>query len=455
MESPATEVTFVPLDGPAAFAQPKPWLRWAAIILAAAGWYVSYRAFLVSAQVAGQDALLARFCGGPDASGRDNCSAVLTSPQAYAPLGHDAGALRIPMATFGMSYFAALLLWYLFIGPPTHSRRVWHLVPLLVLIGGVWYSVSAIQVMAHVLHRWCPICMAAHGLNGGLVLLTLIAWPWRRPRRVTRPHPAARLAPAVLVAGSLSLLVHVLVVYVLVAGSIMRESTAEYSRIVSDPQFVRWDFQRQSPVDIPLYPDEPLGGSPDAPHTVVVFGDFQCNVCKQSHEMLMEVARKYPGQLRVAFRYYPQDPACNPNPRFRTGGHLSACRAVQAAEAARTVGGLDAYLKMRRLLWERQNLLPQEPLAQQSTTQRQLFENWAAELGLDRAAFEQAMEAADSGSRIRSDIELADKLGISAVPVVYMDGKRVLGWSKAETWDALLGEAETPASQAETMPAGS
>lgn len=452
MSLSAAEQLTIPVCQPVSFVQPKPWLRWAAVVIAAAGWYVSYRAFGVSAQTGGLDPLLTKFCGGPDESGLDNCGAVLTSPQAYLALGPNAGSLRIPTATFGMAYFAALLVWYLFIGPPTYERRKWFLVPALVLIGGIIYSVSAIQVMAQVLNRWCPICIAAHALNGGLVLLSLIAWPWRRPRREVLPHPTARLALAVILAGVLLLLVHLLVVFVQVVGSITRERMAEYTRIVGDPEFVRWDFQRQAAADIPLYADEVFAGNPDAAHTVVVFGDFQCTVCKQSHEMLMEVARKYAGQIRIAFRYYPQDTACNPNPRFRTGGHFSACRAVAAAEAARAVGGLEAYLNMRALLWERQNLLPKVPLPQQSPAQLELFESWAAELNLDGAAFQQALESPVIADRVRSDIELANKLGISAVPVVFLDGKRILGWSKLETWEALLGELPVPTSQPESAP---
>jgi protein-disulfide isomerase/uncharacterized membrane protein len=453
MEQPAAELGSVQVVQSIPFVQPKPWLRWLAVALAAAGWYVSMRAFLVSAQTAGHDPLLARFCGAPDASGLDDCSAVLTSPQAYVPLGHEAGSLRIPMATFGMAYFAAFLFWHLFIGPPTYDRRGWHIVPVLVLIGGMWYSVSAIGVMWHVLNRWCPICLAAHGLNGGLVLLTLIAWPWRAPRAPVRPHPSARLALAVVMAGVFSLLLHVLYVDLVLAGSILKERTAEYAKVLGDPQFIRWNYERQSPADIPLYGDEVFEGSPDAPHTVVAFGDFQCTVCKRAHEMLTEVAKKYPGQLRIAFRYYPEDPACNANPRFRIGGHLSGCRAARAAEAARAVGGTEAYRKMQALLWERQNQLLRTPLAQQSAAQRQQFEDWAAELDLDRAAFGQAMESAAASERIGSDIELAKKLDVSVVPIVYMDGKRILGWNKPETWDVLLRDSQTPGSQLETQPA--
>ncbi len=447
MEQPAVEPVPVP------FVQPRPWIRWLAVILAAAGWYVSLNAFGISAQTGTAGSLVTRLCGGPDAAGVDQCTAVLTSPQAYVELSKEPGAPRIPMATFGMAYFAALLLWYLLIGPPTYDRRAWLLLPVLVLIPGIWYSVAAIRGMAVELQQWCPICLTAHALNGGLVLLTLLAWPWSPARRLVRPHPSARLALAVFMAGFLAFLVHVLYVLTVVASGTARESQAEYKRIVEDPQFARWDFQRQQPVDIPLQPDEAFGGTADAPHTVAVFGDFQCSLCLEVHKLLTDVARKYPDQIRLAFRYYPQDPACNPNPRYRLSGHASACRAAQAAEASRQLGGREAYLAMSNLLWERQQQLPKTPPSQQTDEQRGLFENWAGEIGLNPENFRAALDSRAVSDRIRADIELAGKLGISAVPVVYLDGRRVLGWSNPATWDALLGETAAPASQPTTAPA--
>jgi len=446
MEAAGTETRVPP------FVQPKRWLRWAAVGLAAAGWYVSLHSFRISAGEAVQDPLLRLVCGG-DGVGRasrpstDDCLAVLTSPQAYLPLSAEPGAPRIPLAAFGLGYFSFLGLWYLFVGPPTRAGRAWHLAAGVLVLCGAAYSAYYLHVMANVLHRWCGSCLAAHALNGGLILTTLLAWPWRRIAPASAAHPTARLALATTTAGVLAFVTQLAVVLLGGAYGLLNERSKQYTAVLGDPEFVLWDFHRQPEAELPLRDDEVFAGAPTAPNTLVVFSDFQCPACRQSQDMVVQAAGKYPDRLRVAFRYYPQDPECNPNPKFRGAGHGSACRAARAAEAARMVGGKEAYLAMRKLLWERQNELPHTPYAQQTRPQRQLFEDWAAGLGLARAAFAAAMDSPDITERIRADVELAERLGIPNVPALYLNGKRLRNWSKTEIWDALLGGQSVAPSQ--------
>ena len=444
MESAAVDPPYPPL------VQPKPWVRWAAVLLAIVGWYLSFQSFRVSAGAEVNDPLLRAVCGG-SADGTDNCTSVLTSPEAY--LGPSNGP-RIPVSTLGMGYFAFLGLWYVFIGPPTANRRLWHFVVAAVVFCGVLQSLYYIAIMAYDLHRWCGSCLATHAVNGGFLLVTLLAWPWRRRRRATptRPHPSARLVLATMTAGGLAFLAHLAIVYVFVAGSILSQRTAQYAKILDDPEFLQWNYARQPAVSIPLREDEAFAGSPTAPNTVVVFSDFYCTHCRESHETLQHVARKYPGALRIAFRYYPQDPECNPNPRFRVGGHAAACRTCRAAEAARVIGGRDAYLHMRERLWGGQAELPTVSFAMQSEAQRRILDEWAVETGLDGAAFTQAMESPEVAARLAADIALADELGISAVPALYLNGKRVLNWTKLGTWDALLDGASAATTQPAAAP---
>jgi protein-disulfide isomerase/uncharacterized membrane protein len=436
------------------FVQPKQWIRWVAVLLAAGGWLIALESCRISAG-APPDPFMQALCGsapaGSSAEG-PSCTDVLRSPQAYLTLGPEGSGLKMPVSTLGAGYFAFLGLWYLFVGPPTRARRGWHLLLAAVLLCGAADSAHLLWVMHAVLHRWCVTCVAAHAINGALILLSILAWPWRAPRRPSLPHPSGRLALATATAGLFVMATHIAVVIVLVAGTLVRERTDQLAAIYNDREFLAWDFDRQKPVALPLYENEVFGGAASAPNTLVVFGDFECPACKQLHEKIGEVLEKYPGLLRVAFRYYPQDSECNPNPRFIGASHPSACQAARAAEAARVVGGREAYLAMRKLLWEHQNDLPKDPPAQQSPAQRRVFEDWAAGLGLDRVAFARAMDSAAVKERIAADVQLANRLNIQALPVMYLNGKLLRGWSRAEVWDAVLGATTQPASQPTSAP---
>ncbi len=426
--------------------QPKPWLRWLGAVLALAGWFVSWELVRASTSLAAAP-LVQALCGGAEAG--DDCTAVLTSPQAYVRVSPQPEAPRVPVAAFGMMYFAAVALWYLFVGPPTRSGRAWHFPLLVLVLYAAWQSADYIRIMAVVLHRWCGGCLAAHALNAGLLIVTLLAWPWRSSSAPAPRHPAARLALATATAGLIAVVAHLGWLYFAIASQVAQRRQAEYAAVLDDPEFLLWDFRRQPVVEIPVATDEPFAGNPDAPHTIVVFGDFQCEACRRSHEVLTQVAARYGDRVRVAFRHHPQDPACNPDPRYRGAAHPSACRAAQAAEAAGLVGGRDAYLAMRKLMWERQAQLPRVPFAQQTDAQRRLFEEWAGELGLERAAFSAALESPAVAERIRADLELARALKLQAMPALFLDGKRLRGWSRLETWDALLGPRAAESAPAE------
>ena len=48
-----------------------------------------------------------------------------------------------------------------------------------------------------------------------------------------------------------------------------------------------------------------LRGDPNAVVTIVEFADFQCPYCKQTETTLNDLLRKYPGQVKLAFRDFP------------------------------------------------------------------------------------------------------------------------------------------------------
>ena len=88
---------------------------------------------------------------------------------------------------------------------------------------------------------------------------------------------------------------------------------------------------------------------------------------------------------------------------------------------------------MQRVLFERQ-----------SDLERDRFADWAVELGLDRAAFAQALESPAVAERIADDVTLGNRLGVAAVPALYLNGRRLDRWSRPTTWDALLAAEHSP-----------
>jgi protein-disulfide isomerase/uncharacterized membrane protein len=408
------------------FKPPRGWIRWTAVVLALAGWWISLDLVKLSLGMPAGISWLQAECG-PTADAYEtlDCRSVLNSSWAWIPLTNQANAARIPVATFGMGYFAFVGLWYLFVGPPTRSRWARHVLISVVVVGGALVSLLMVHVMGSVLQRWCLGCVGAHLLNGGLLLLTILAFPWRRERAGVAPHPRGRLALATLAACTFAFLLHPAITLRILAKRSAARYYRAYAEIISDADYIRWQYERQ-PVQPLLAGEQPTHlGEPGAPNTAVVFGDFQCPVCKSACEMLERITQKYPGTLRVSCRHFPLDRECNDNvPR---GAHPAACQASRAAEAARAVGGLEGFNQMRGLLYERADRLYAAP-----------YPRWAAELGLDAEVFSEALESKEVARRVQEDIELGRQLGVEKIPVLFLNGRRLHYWSKLETWEALL-----------------
>lgn len=437
MSAPSIETVTIPR-----FRQPRPCLRWIAVILAAAGWYVSLQMLLVSAGSAASDPFMRAVCGGTGSAEHPNdCKSVLTAPQAYWRIPGTPDVLRIPVSACGMLYFATVGLWYFLIGPPARTGRRWHWLLLAIVLAGAACSLNQIRIMHFELQRWCLGCVAAHAVNGALLVLTLWVYPWRATGEPGPAHPSRRLVLATVVAALLLLATHVASVAAIVANSFAQQRSTKYQALVSDPDFIRWDYQRQPVVHVPSADDETFAGDPNAPFTAVVFADFQCRHCRELDLVLQQALAKHAGRLRLVYRHYPDDPACNPHARGGITLNASACRAARAVEAARLLGGADKYFALRRLIWERQDALPNVPYEQQSPAQRNCFATWAVEVGLDRAAFEASLVSPAVDARLQADVALARELNVTEVPTVFLNGKRLRDASRIEAWDALLSVA--------------
>ncbi|MFQ5805820.1 MAG: DsbA family protein [Phycisphaerae bacterium] len=422
----------------------KPWVRWSAVLLCVVGWLLSVYLLMLTGGAKAAP-WMEIFCAS-DAGGGSafDCNSVLRSRHAFVggQANADGGAQQsvgIPWGAFGAAYFGFVGLWFLFVGPASRNRFGWQVLIAAVVLIGCVISLYLIGVMGVELRRWCSGCLMVHGVNGAILVLTLLAFPWRKPVAPQKPHPPTALALATLCAGFFFAQLHFFFTAAAMASSNFREVYRRYTEIVDDPAFARWHYERSPVRELPLRDGDVISGPPDAPHTVVVFVDFQCTACRLARDMLSELLERYPEQLRVVYRHFPLDRSCNASqPR---SPHPAACRATRAVEAARVAGGAAGFKAMRDLCYARLSRLDAAD-----------FSAWAAELGLDAAAFRAALDASAVSERIQADITLGNELGVNGVPVLFLDGRRLEHWRNAKTWEALLGVANDKLTTQEAAP---
>lgn len=143
-------------------------------------------------------------------------------------------------------------------------------------------------------------------------------------------------------------------------------------------------------------------GDPNAPFTIVEYGDFQCGFCLKATGSVEEVRRELGDNLRYVWRHAPLT-------RF----HPNALAAAEASEAAARQGKFFPF--ERSLFADQEHQLPSDILRR------------AAELGLDLERFEADLSSPEVAARVRDDMLDAEAMDITAVPTFFINGRRHVG----------------------------
>ncbi len=140
-----------------------------------------------------------------------------------------------------------------------------------------------------------------------------------------------------------------------------------------------------------------IRGAPNG-HLIIEYGDYECPYSRQAFHAIVRVEQQLGGNLRFAFRHFPL-----------TGIHPHAFAAAAAAEAA---GRQDRFWDMHELLFHRQKALEDADLR-----------GYAAQLGLDMAAFDRDRDSVTVAGRIRRDVDSGLTSGqVLGTPTLFIDG---------------------------------
>lgn len=150
---------------------------------------------------------------------------------------------------------------------------------------------------------------------------------------------------------------------------------------------------------LPIQPNDHIAGSPDAPFTLVEYGDYECPDCGRLFVIIREMQARSPAQLRLVFRHYP-----------RSGIHPHAQMAAEAAEAA---GAQGKFWEMHDLLFANQTALAEKNL-----------NSYAERLSLDMHRFRDELKDRTYENRVREDFRRGVENGVYGTPGLFINGVR-------------------------------
>jgi protein-disulfide isomerase len=140
-------------------------------------------------------------------------------------------------------------------------------------------------------------------------------------------------------------------------------------------------------------------GDPEAPCTLVEYGDYQCPSCGHAYPIVKRVQKHFGKRLLFVFRNFP----------------LSQMHpyAEPAAETAEFAGAHDKFWEMHDLLYENQDRLDEALLLE-----------LAQKLHLVPAELRQALESKEFAPRVRADFSAGVRSGVNGTPTFFLNGQR-------------------------------
>lgn len=171
-------------------------------------------------------------------------------------------------------------------------------------------------------------------------------------------------------------------------------------KLAQEEEEKRLEEQFKSPVKVDVAGNA-VKGNPNAKITLVEFSDFQCPFCKRGMDVMADVMKEYPNDVKLVFKHLPLP------------FHPNAKPAAIAAEAA---GRQGKFWEMHDELFNNQDKLSEE-----------LYVQLAQKLNLDVEKFKTDMKDEALKKKVEDDAAHASKLGITGTPGFFVNGVEVKG----------------------------
>jgi protein-disulfide isomerase len=199
--------------------------------------------------------------------------------------------------------------------------------------------------------------------------------------------------------------------------AVQERNQAARRREFADALAARADVElRLSPprAELQIPADAPSLGSADAEVTIVAFSDYQCPYCHRAQTTVEQVLDRYEGKVRLVHMDFP----LNIHPG-----------AIPAARAARCAGEQERFWEYHR------DLLSQLTDFSESDLKRR-----AAKLQLEEEPFATCLASDRYESVIDAGFREGQKLGVSATPTFFINGRRVMGALPLEQFAEIIDE---------------
>jgi protein-disulfide isomerase len=152
---------------------------------------------------------------------------------------------------------------------------------------------------------------------------------------------------------------------------------------------------------------QPSYGAPGASVVIVVFGDFQCPVCKSEAEVMRKlIPASYNDKVRVYFKDFPLESI---HPWARSGSVTGRCVFRQSPQA---------FWKYHDWIYENQADFNLDNLNKKVM-------DWAGTAGLDGLQLGRCVDNKATTAEVDKNIAEGRSLGVDATPTLFINGRKI------------------------------
>jgi protein-disulfide isomerase len=154
-----------------------------------------------------------------------------------------------------------------------------------------------------------------------------------------------------------------------------------------------------STLKAPITADDHVKGPPEAPVTLVEYGDYECAHCGAANSVIKSVLPHFGQRLRFVYRHFPLR---------QIHPHAEA-----AAETAEFAGASGKFWGMHDAIYENQDRLGLPVLLTLAET-----------FGLSQSGLQEALAARQYAPKVRNDLLGGMRSGVNGTPTFFIDGSR-------------------------------
>jgi uncharacterized membrane protein/protein-disulfide isomerase len=340
------------------------------------------------------------------AQGNINCDAILMNDYATV-LGY------FSSSALGLMGFV-FVLWIVLNGLWNERMRkiAWTFLAIyfFAAIGFSWYY---IYIMMFVVDYICTWCIVVHVVNFTSLAVVLVVAIKNRDnfllKEISTRGERFYFVGSGVVLSVLSLVATTTIEKTLVLADVH----TKFEELANDPAVIAAVLKSSPSYEIPVSSNDPVYGSPSAPHNLIFFSDFQCPVCARTESYLKKIVNMNEGTINIVYKNFPLSTECNSSVLGNL--HPMACLAARAAYGAYLVGGSKGFWSYGDMLFENQKLLNKNP-----------WLRFAQTLGFDVSRFEEMLgPESQAAKKIEEDVALGIKLKLNSTPQLFFKGKRI------------------------------